>query len=285
MGWTNAGGWGAHGWGGAAAGGTSYAAETTAWANAVTTAGGTVSTTQKGYVDTLIKGLKADGLWTIQDEIWLLAAENAQQANIGIVNLRTWTLNGTVTRAANGYTNGGAPTDYIDTGFNPATATSPSFVQNSASIFAYVQTDSTAGYDGVAIGNGSNVNGGSRILPRYNGDGNLYCAITDAAFTASAAVANANSKGFYIASRTGSGATAAYKNGSSVATGTDASSLPESRNFYVFGDNRVGGIADYDAQTISCVGIGGGFTPTQAANLSVHINGYHTSRGVNVYVG
>lgn len=268
--------------GAAAAGGGSYDAATTAWANAVVTAGGTVSTTQKGYVDTLITGLKADSLFTIIDRLWLLAAENTQQANIDIVSLATWTAHGTMTRVSNGYTNGGAATDYLDTGFNPSTATSPHFVQNSASIFAYVQTSSTVGYDGVAIGNGSDSSGGSRIFPRYT-DGNYYGAINSAANTPSESGANANSMGFYVETRTGSAATATYKNGSGILSGTTASTAPNSANFYMFVDDRIGGPTDTASQTLSCVGICAGLNATQAGNLSSRVNAYHTSLGINVY--
>lgn len=64
-----------------------YDAATTAWAAAVVTAGGTVSAPRKTLVDNLIVGLKADGVWTKLDRLYLLAAENTQSALIDLVAL------------------------------------------------------------------------------------------------------------------------------------------------------------------------------------------------------
>src|SRR3546814_4461009 len=52
--------------------------------------GGTVSDTQKLRVDALIIGLKADGLFSIMDAVWVHAGESvSQQALIDIVGLHT----------------------------------------------------------------------------------------------------------------------------------------------------------------------------------------------------
>src|SRR5215831_13637080 len=95
-----------------------FDAATLAWVAAVVGDGGTVSATEKGYVDTLIVGLRADGLFSKLDRLWLLASENTHQAKIDIIALQSFTLTGSPTFAANaGYT--GVGDTGIDTNFIP----------------------------------------------------------------------------------------------------------------------------------------------------------------------
>jgi hypothetical protein len=70
----------------AAHAGPSFDAATTAWANAVISDGGTVGASQKGFVDTLIRGLKTDGLFTLGDALWLYGSENVHQAKISLLD-------------------------------------------------------------------------------------------------------------------------------------------------------------------------------------------------------
>lgn len=50
------------------------------WAAQVVTNGGTVSATRLALVSATIRGLKAGGSWALDDDIWMLVAENATQA-------------------------------------------------------------------------------------------------------------------------------------------------------------------------------------------------------------
>jgi len=91
--------------------------------------------TRKGLIDDLIVALKAAGVWTKFDAFYVLAAHDAQTAKLNwksasfdaiAVNSPTFTVD-------RGYAGNGT-TSYLSTGFNPTTAPSPQFVQNSAHI-------------------------------------------------------------------------------------------------------------------------------------------------------
>jgi hypothetical protein len=147
-------------------------AATTAWVAAVVANGGTVSLGRQTIVDNLIVGIKSDGIWTKFDRLWLLAAENSQSAltDIKAASLAT-VINSPTFTADRGYKGNGAGSGtYIDSNFNPTTATSPQFVQNSACIFGW---DNTGGVEHSGIlGNFSDTV--TRIVPGWDGDSHLY---------------------------------------------------------------------------------------------------------------
>lgn len=115
---------------------------TSAWVATVVSYGGTVSLARSGVVDTLITGLKADGVWPKLDRLWLLAAENTFSALTDIVADKVAVANGSpsfvVDRGYTGVDSSG--TVFIDTGFNPFPG-GFNFQQDSAHISAWVNTD------------------------------------------------------------------------------------------------------------------------------------------------
>ena len=87
-------------------------AATIAWVNQVVTNGGTVSAGRQTLVDNLIVGLKADGIWTKLERLWLFAAENTISALTDLVGLTLATANNSPTFTADvGYTGVDAGTD------------------------------------------------------------------------------------------------------------------------------------------------------------------------------
>lgn len=257
-------------------GGVSYDAATTAWVNAVVAAGGAVSATQKGYVDTLIVALKAHSLFSIIDALWLHGGESdAKQATIDIVNLHAATVNGTVTLAAGGYTGNGT-TGYINTGINTSTL-GGNYTRNSASFGTYIRTSRTTSSAFCAIGafQTSDV--------RFYGRSVLSNILYSVNQGGVDQVANANAQGSYVASRTASNANAVYRNGSSLATNTDASSALSPSNMFLFAYSASGTPTDLSTDQHAASFIAGGFDATQAANFSSDLNAYMTSWGINVY--
>jgi hypothetical protein len=107
---------------------------------------GVTLTADKQNYDTLICGLVSDGVWNF-DVLYIWAAPTQATALINLANPGTFngTTHGTVSFAAyQGFTGDGS-TFYIDSGFNPATATTPKFVQNDAVLGVYVLTNRTTG--------------------------------------------------------------------------------------------------------------------------------------------
>lgn len=100
---------------------------------------------RKGLINSLIKALKAAGVWTKLDALYMLAAADEQAAR------RNWIqdlYNATAVAAPTftidrGY-QGNPPTfTFLETGFNPTTAASPKFVLNSAVLGVVSRTDVT----------------------------------------------------------------------------------------------------------------------------------------------
>lgn len=252
--------------------GSSLDIATTAWVNAVTAAGGSVSETQQGYVDTLIKGLKADSLFTLMDGIFLFTGESdAKQAQIDITNLRVATPHGVLTLAAGGYTSNGS-SGYLSTTFNPTTA-GGNFTQNSAHLSCYKTAPLPTGV----------------YLGAY--DGSVFAEIAGATLgyinnSAAAADGDGGQAGLWTASRTASNLITLYKGttaGGNVSRGTDATATVGNinANFFLLARNN-GGADQFTDKQCGAVTFGAGLSGTQAGNLFTRINDYMTSWGVNV---
>jgi hypothetical protein len=112
------------------------------WMSAVGAAGASVSQTQLMNVSRLIKNLKASGVWSALDRLWLFAAENATQALTDLVARSNATLvNSPTFTVLQGYTGDGLTT-YINSNFAPSGA-GEKFSQNAASLGVWVVTAPT----------------------------------------------------------------------------------------------------------------------------------------------
>src|SRR5215204_6883067 len=173
-------------------------AETTAWAAAVVTAGGTVSAPRKTLINTMIAGLKTDGVWALLDRLWVLAAENSQSALIDLKGLDTGVPSvgsGAVMPvfvADRGYTFNAQ--NHIDTTWVPSTD-GVNFTQDSACMFIY---DRTSGANAAFVF-GARVLSPAVVLCEFQ--------LTDTATglfrvnDQAPGFANTNTQGFWIATR------------------------------------------------------------------------------------
>ncbi len=246
---------------------------TTAWVNAVVSAGGSVSGTQQGRVNTLISGLRTDGLLAVLDALWIFAGESsAEQATIDITNLRVATVEATLTLSAAGYTGDGTSGD-LTTTFTPSSA-GGHYTQNSAHLGAYVMVLPSAGNRCLLGGiDGTNFsqlqNSGGSILGFVNDNGG-------------AVLQGAQSTGWWCATRTGSTTSTLYKGttaGGSTSPDTDGGSSVANLTVPLFLLSR--GNQQTDAK-VGAVCFGGGLNSTQAGNLFTRINNYMTAWGINV---
>jgi hypothetical protein len=263
----------------AAGGGGSFDAATTAWASAVVTAGGTVSGTQKGFVDTLIKGLKTDSVFTKLDRMFLLAAENTQQAFIDIVNLGTATDHST-TFTANAGLHGGSG-NYLDSGFAPSGGTN--FLLNSASFGIYNLTNRTA--DAGSHTDMGVLDSTNSSYIQINAFGNsIVGALNDGATIGTSA---SQARGFWIISRTTSLQVDCYLNGNTTpinSTSSGAAGGRSANNIFITGLNNGGSVIQQASpDQYACVFMGAGLTSTEQQKVSNRVNAYMTSLGINVY--
>lgn len=205
----------------------SYQAETVSWAAAVVTAGGTVSAGRESVVDTLIAGLKTDGIWSKLDRLWLFAAENTQSALLDLVSRSTASVVGSPTFTANsGYAANGS--SYINTNFNWAT-NGVTFVQNSAHISCWNLVDGADANPAIA-GSGAAVEG---IYPKYS-DNTAIIRINDGASTGGIATIGV-ATGLFLGNRDSSTGRQAYQNGVSLGTyASNASQAPQSASMLAY---------------------------------------------------
>ncbi len=247
-------------------------ADANAWASAVVANGGTVSSARKSLVTTLIKGLKADGVWSKLDHLWLFAAENAPSALTDIVGRTLATAVGSPTFTADdGYT--GAASKYINTNVNPSTA--GGHYTQSAAHWSVWQFNSTPNA-GASIGSVSAQN--VRAYLPYSGDSKIYWRINYSDVDEVSTNTYGSSQGLWVA-RTADPTVAAelYNNGSLKETAAGHSSAFPTG--IVFLANETAGV-DWYTDIVSAGGLGGDLTATNISNLYSRMRTYMTAVGV-----
>ncbi len=209
---------------------------------------------RKGQINALIVALKTAGVWAKLDALHVLAAADAQAARQNwIQDLYNATAVSSPTFTADrGYASDGA-SSYVDTNFNPATAGSPKFVQNSAYAALWSRTSAPSASPGLWF-DGSD---GVTINPRTAGNLMTWRINQGSADTTPAVVTDG--AGLYSANRSGAATTRASRNGAQLATSTTASTAVNS-NSLCYG--RISA-ATFVAFNFAAGVIGGSLTPTE----------------------
>lgn len=227
-------------------------------------------------LNTVFVGLRAAGLLSTLDCLWLMAAADATTARTNLIS-SSFTLsavNGPTFTTDRGY-NGDGASSYLNTGFNPATAAGH-FSQNNGHISVYDRTSRAAA---TVCQIGSSLGSiGTRIFTLNSGSA-CVCQVNNTGGGATVT----DSKGFYNASRPSSSIVDFYLNG--VKTGGDqavASGAPYSGPLYLSAENISGAAGRYTSDQIAQGGIGGGMTDAQAAAYYSIIQAYMTGVGANV---
>jgi len=251
--------------------GVSYSAEAEALFARFTTP---PTDARKVLINATIVDLKDAGLWVKSDALYLKAAHDAQAAR------RNWiadqynltAVNSPIFTADRGYAGNGS-SSYLRTGFNPTTAVSPKFVQNSCHISLMDRT-SRAAANRVEMGA---INGGptifsAEIATRFTG--NLALMRICDAVASTTSTANALSDGSFLVSRTGSTTIDKYRNGASIEAATTTSAAPTNHEFYIGCLNNNGTASLYSTDQIAFASIGAGLTAQEAADLYTIVNTY-----------
>jgi hypothetical protein len=187
-----------------------------AWKAAVTGAGGSVSIGRLIVVSALISALKNGGIWSNLDRLWVLAAENSQQALVDLVARASATaVNSPAFTANRGY-QGNGTSSCIDSNFNAATA-GGKFTLNDASHGVWCVIAPTT--NGFEICNDFSAYSFVRL---NNSGGNLAWAVNDSGAVGAQVTATGGSvtNALWHAQRTGPSAMTLFKNGASFATST-----------------------------------------------------------------
>lgn len=211
-------------------------------------------------INDLIVRLKADGIWSKLDALYLLAAHESAAALVNWKNPGTFDItvvDAPVFTADSGYATDGV-NDYLNTNFNPATA-GGNYTQNSACFGFWSGTSGQSNTSRAGWFDGTD---GVTMVPRNTSD-RFQFRINQAAISESAISAVADGAGLYIANRSGASAVQGYRNGSQLFTAANASTALNSTNL------RLGSITaiSFAAQTFRAATIGGSLTSTEQAKL------------------
>jgi len=244
------------------------------------------ATHQSAYT-TFICNLVAQGVWAKMDIVYVFATADTTTAGLNLVSTSfTGATAGSPTFTADaGYTGVNASTTvFFNSTFNPTTATTPQFTQNSSHVSAWSNTNAAAVSNGgvvVGLGSGAGLAApNTSLFPKFN-DGKAYYRINDG--SSSAGVTNANSTGHYLANRSGASTQQGYKNAVDQGVVSQTSGTPANGPMYILAvDDVITGVpnpafgAGYQVMMAT---IGGSLSAGDVTNLCHETNTYLNTIG------
>lgn len=221
----------------------------------------------------LINGLVADGVWTKFDALYVFATADTATALLSLPSSTYNAIsNGSPTFTAD---TGYAGTDlsssvFIDTGFNPTSASSPNYVRNSAHVALWNNTNGTNASSSIGAQEAAGASA-TNIYTKFT-DNNLYGRINDpVTSTSNAAIGDA--RGLSVANRSGASAQQLYKDTTDLGITPSTSDPVPNKNIYVLALN-VNGTAISSSQQIMFASIGGSLSSANEAALYARIHVY-----------
>lgn len=241
------------------------------------------TTARKILINALVVALKAAGVWTKLDALYIMAAFDSQSAKINWIRPGTYDLTAVNSPSFTtdvGFANNSSNSNNLDTSFNPNTAPSPNLSRDDATIFAWGLDANDCGIHSGTMGQ-STAAGYIDIYPRSGGSAAVY--INDSAGTI---ISVSDASGLFSGSRTGASSTVIYRNGSQIGTGSPAStSLATGTNSKLLKDDGSGtGTQCYEG-AVSCAGFGSQMDATAHAALYTALNTYMQAVCQTAYTG
>ncbi|WP_425962647.1 hypothetical protein [Rhizobium nepotum] len=234
---------------------------------------------RKDLINDRIRVAKEKAWWSRLPGLYCHAAHDGQAGRLNWKGniYECLPVNNPVFTVDRGYMGNGS-SSYLDTQFNPATASDPYFTQDSACLgirsnTENVGTGSLAGFYDTALQRGTTIN------PRIDNTNSV------ASFRVNTGSAGANtpngavpsSIGMFVANRTSSAGVSGYRNGVKLVTGTQQPSTP-----LVNGNLRFGSInnTSYRACQFSMGYFGGGLTDAEVQDVHDWFEVYRLAVGV-----
>jgi hypothetical protein len=244
-------------------------------AQAFITAAAITDATQQGAIDTLVTGLKTDGLWTKMKAIYPFVGGTASQHKYNLKDPRDLDaafriiFNGGWTHSSTGVLPNGTNA-YADTKLNANT--NLTFANTHFSI--YSRTNTTVNANSIGVFN--------NVLSIYalailGTTGIQYDAYDFSAHRL--LLPNPNSLGHYIGNVLSTTSQKLYKNGSvlgSITAAQTQTSLP-SLNFYLSTRNDNNVASAFDSKQLAFSTLGDGLTDTDATNLYTRVQTFQTT--------
>jgi hypothetical protein len=249
-------------------------------AQAFVSAAELTSQTQANAVNTLVIGMKAQGLWTKMKAIYPMVGGTASTHKFNLKNpLDTnaafrLTFSGTWVHSNTGALPNGTNA-FANTFLSPATS-----LTSSLGLSYYSRTNANTALDQVDIGAITSLNY-FYLTTQYNASG-LVNRFFGRCTSSSVAVntANADARGYYYLGKTGDGANLlkSFKNGVVQDTQTGAGVNPNS-TVYVGAANNSGATAFYTNRECAFATISDGLTDAEATNCYTLVQQFQTALG------
>lgn len=235
------------------------------------------SDADKNAINTFYLGLKSDGIYTKIKAMYLPIWGSAASCKWNLVNPLDTNAAFRLTFST-GWTfssSGATPTSaYADTSFITNLLTA-----NSNHLGLYVRTNQTA--NAVPIGSYSNTPTNKLFQLNISTSIGIYYYSGDTATEVATSIAD--SKGFFVGTRTAINNRKIFRNGSSIASQTTSVSTDYNNISNYIGARNFNGTANtYTSQQIAFASIGDGLTDTEASNFYTRVNTLMTYFGINV---
>jgi len=252
-------------------------------AQAFITAANITDNTQKSAVNQLVLDLKSYGIWTKFKAIYPFVGGTATTHKFNLKDPRDLdaafrlVFNGGWTHSSTGAKPNGT-TGYADTKLSPLNALN----LNSTHISYYSRTQ-TSEDNKTEIGCSSNA-GELPILQMYIRRSNSFVSDQYDFTNNRITVANTNTTGLFVATRTSSVSHKIYRNSTLLGTDTNTStqSVLPTTNMTIAAYSNIFNITRFSAKETAFASIGDGLTDTDAANLYTAVNNYQVALSRNV---
>jgi hypothetical protein len=248
-------------------------------AQAFITASG-ISGTEATAINTLVVNLKSANIWNKIKAAYPMVGSSATSCKWNLVNpvdsnaAYRLVFSGGGTFSANGYQPGGV-NGFANTFFN--TSTQSTLNNTHASYYSRTNNENL----GIELGN-SNGSGGQLLLAlRYTAVGCISDQYNST--TGRIIIANANSQGLYITSRTTSAIHKLFKNSAQIgATNTGASGALQNYNVYLGAQNQQNAAISFSNRECAFASIGDGLTDAEALAFYNAVQTFNTTLGRQV---
>jgi hypothetical protein len=225
--------------------------------------------------NTMVEAIVSAGVWSKLDTFYLFAqyTNDNDEAYVNWIDPGTYDCVensgiASVFTSLEGVFKGGSAW-FLNTGLNPTVA-GGNLSQNSASLGIYSRSNFSGYFD---LGAADGVIG---LVFSCSYSGSIYSKINDA--TAFNPV-NADSRGFYIASRRGATEREIYKNGVSIASDSEVSNGLPNLELYI---GKYNGASSPPERQYACAFYGGGLTDTEVSDLTDAVEAYMDSNSKGV---
>lgn len=234
----------------------------------------TPDSTRQGVINNLVVALKTASIWTKFDAFYVFAAHDSQAA---LLNWVSTSFDATATNSPTFTTdrgfNGNGSSSYIHTNFNPTTASSPKYTQNSAHYSVWRQNSGNANGD---FGARTTSAGNYLRVSEIDSPGYFFCQINEPGASA-AANPYGSAVGHWIINRSNSSSGQVYKNGSNFTIDLNpigsSGTIPNSP----FSVGAYG--SHYSNKIYASASIGSSLNSTEAAAFASAMQTYMTAVG------